>query len=127
MYNASECSIAVSTDCSIREYQYIFHGNKLHSLNYPPNMLSLCWHSTPTYYTFYYAGIFEVGLSISIYVKLCSLGSSGFREVSRFPLKPSLEIASHKILPHVSYINSIRAHFFRHSMNRQDTYEAIVV
>ena len=24
---------------------------------YPPDMLALCWHSTPAYYAFYYAGI----------------------------------------------------------------------
>ena len=40
-----------------------FHGIKLHSLKYPPNMLVLCWHSTPAYYAFYYAGIFDAGLS----------------------------------------------------------------
>ena len=25
-------------------------------------MLALCWHSTPVYYAFYYAGIFDAGL-----------------------------------------------------------------
>ena len=24
--------------------------------------VSLCWHSTPAYYAFYYAGIFDVGI-----------------------------------------------------------------
>ena len=39
-----------------------FHRIKPHSsLKYPPNMLALCWHSAPTYYAFYYAGI-DAGL-----------------------------------------------------------------
>ena len=32
------------------------------SLKYPPNMPALCCHSTPAYYAFYYAGIFDAGL-----------------------------------------------------------------
>ena len=45
-----ECSIAVSTDCSIREYRSIV--NKLYSMKYPPNMLELCWYCTPAYNAF---------------------------------------------------------------------------
>ena len=30
-------------------------------------MLTLCWHSTPAYHAFYYAGIFDTGLVITIY------------------------------------------------------------
>ena len=29
------------------------------------NMLALCWYSTPAYYAFYYAGIFDAGLESS--------------------------------------------------------------
>ena len=53
---------AVSTDCSIREYQYNNHGIKLHSLKYSFNMLALCWHGTPAYYAFYCVGIFDAAL-----------------------------------------------------------------
>ena len=38
-----------------------FHGIKLNNLKYSPNMLALCWHSTPAYYAFYYVGIFDGG------------------------------------------------------------------
>ena len=49
---------AVSTDCSIREYQSTyFHGIKPHSLKYPPNMTL-----DPAYYAFYCAGKFDPGL-----------------------------------------------------------------
>ena len=48
----SKVQFAVSIDCSIRESH----------LKYPPNMLALCWHGTPPYYAFYYAGIFDAGL-----------------------------------------------------------------
>ena len=43
-----------------------FHGIKLHSLKYPPNMLALCWHSTPAYHAFYYVGIFVAGLAVRL-------------------------------------------------------------
>ena len=29
-------------------------------------MPALCWHSTPAYYAFYYAGIFDTGLPASL-------------------------------------------------------------
>ena len=54
---------AVSTDCSIREYQSIFMEL---NLKYPPNFPTLCSHSTPAYY----AGIIDAGLitnSLRIY------------------------------------------------------------
>ena len=36
------------------------------NLKYPPNMLALCWHSTPAYYAFYYASIFYAGLLAAV-------------------------------------------------------------
>ena len=56
----------VSTNCSIREYQCIFHGIKLHRLKHPPNMLALCWYDTTAYYAMLIAGTFDTGLIISI-------------------------------------------------------------
>ena len=56
MYNAFECSVAVSTDYSIREYLSIFMELGSYHLIYI--MVALCWHSTPAYY----ASIFDTGL-----------------------------------------------------------------
>ena len=61
MHLSALLQFSVSTDCSIREYQSIF---KFNGLKYLPNMLSLCWHSTPAYYAFYHAGIFDVVLAM---------------------------------------------------------------
>ena len=61
-YHIQLSLVIATTDYSIREYLIDFHGIKLRSLKYPPNMPALCWHSTPAYYAFYYAGIFHVVL-----------------------------------------------------------------
>ena len=36
-------------------------------------MPALCWHTTPAYYAFYYAGIFDAGIALT---GLSSPGSS---------------------------------------------------
>ena len=46
-------------------------GIKLHSLKNPPNVLALCWHSTPAYYAFYCTNIFDAGL-VTKYYDECS-------------------------------------------------------
>ena len=51
---------------ALLESIYLF-GIKLHSLKYPPNMLALSWQSTPAYYAFDYAGIFDADLMVTIY------------------------------------------------------------
>ena len=58
MYNAFECSIDRRNN--------LF---KLHSLKYPPNMLALCWNSTPAYY----AGIFDTRLAMCNYVSFAQI------------------------------------------------------
>jgi len=65
MCNAFECFLQFEhfTDCSIREYRSIL--DELSSiLEHLPIMLALCQHNTLAYYAFYYAGIFEAGLSL---------------------------------------------------------------
>ena len=58
-----------------------FHGIKLHSLKYSLNMPALCWHSTPTYYAFYYAGIFDGGLVANlIFVEISTILDRSFHQ-----------------------------------------------
>ena len=46
-----------------------FHGIKLHSLKYLPNMLALYWHSTPQPIIcfLFYAGIYDADLDVNTY------------------------------------------------------------
>ena len=59
MYNVFECSIAVSMDYSIRKYIIFLELNFIVS---SIHLISLCWHSTPAYYAFYYADMLNIGL-----------------------------------------------------------------
>ena len=53
MYLSALLQFAVPLTALLVEYQSMyFHGIKLHSLEYLLNILTLCWHSTPSYYAF---------------------------------------------------------------------------
>ena len=47
MYDAFQC-FKFTTDCSFREYLYIFKQLLYHS-KYLPNILAFCWHNSLAY------------------------------------------------------------------------------